>query len=239
MSVEFDGTVEQRIDFGTNTNVYNCAQKSISLWAHFDSVTKATPPAYKYLCGLIDDSSGNDSWSFLMGYKANGDIGFQHSFSGSIGAWYTATGVVETTTPHHIVLTFDNTSASNDPVVYVDTVTKSTTEEQTPSGTAIVGVSSLFRVGAGAANPIDGKLQDVRVYNRILSANEILALYNSRCLRNVMNGLVFWAPMWGANAATFDGNTLSASETVVDWIGGAVGVPTGSPIGRGNTFQGN
>lgn len=89
---------------------------------------------------------------------------------------------------------------------------------------------------AGAGKCLDGYAQDVRVYNRILTAAEVATLYNSRLQRVILNGLVFWCPCNGA-AGAVDGTTLGASNTLSDVIGGAVGTPSGSPILRGNTNQ--
>ena len=80
--------------------------------------------------------------------------------------------------------------------------------------------------------------EDLRIYNRSLSSDEVAELYNSRCQRVVMDGLVFWPEMDGAaGLSSFDGATLSSANTIIDRISGVQGVPSGSPIGRGNTIQ--
>jgi hypothetical protein len=110
-----------------------------------------------------------------------------------------------------------------------------------PSGTSVTysGASLYLGKYPGADDlSMDGKYQDTRVYNRILSATEIAELYNSRCQRSVMDGLVFWPEMDGAKGiSSFDGATLSSANTIIDRISGVQGVPSGSPIGRGNTIQ--
>lgn len=153
------------------------------------------------------------------------------------GHWITANNSISNSVFTHVAITFDLSTTSTQPVMYVNGVSKAVTEVDSQA-VSVLPITNIRRVVIGGDDLI-GSLQDVRIYDRILSANEILALYNSRCLRNVMSGLVFWAPMWGAESDTFDGLTLTSSHKIANWAGGASGVPAGSPIGRGNTIQGN
>jgi hypothetical protein len=79
-------------------------------------------------------------------------------------------------------------------LVYLDGVAKSS------SGIAGTISQSNFRLGAGidtTSYNLQGSLDDVRVYNRILSANEVLALYNTGAAKvkaSNNNGLVgYWS----------------------------------------------
>jgi len=240
MAVEFTGVVGQRIDYSTNANVYGLAQKSISFWINPDSVGVASPPAFIYTLGLIEEATGNNAWGVIIGYAGNGDIGFQEAFSVDPGSWYSG-NILSTGLFQHVVITYSNSNTANDPIFYVNGVVKSITEDITPSGTTPTGNGSFFRIGAGGAStvkPIDGRLQDVRIYNRILSAAEVYALYANRRIGYLRNGLVFHAPMIGAAGLTqFDGATLGATNYVRDIINNAAGTPVGNPIGRGNVIE--
>ena len=225
MAVEFDGT-NGYLDFGAIVN--NQTVKSVTAWIYLDTVVPVQGIVAKSGAGWVLAANTNDL--------------YYEQACGTSAVFGEVANVLSVSTNYHVAVTHDVSSGTILPVLYLNGVLQVLTSSGTASGTMGDDSDGTVVIGAamGASHyHLDGKIQDVRIYNRILSANEILALYNSRCLRNVMNGLVFWAPMWGANADTFEGNTLSASETVVDWIGGAVGVPTGSPIGIGNTFQGN
>ena len=136
-------------------------------------------------------------------------------------------------------ITHDNSSIDNDPIIYINSVDVAITEYNQPVDSGAYYINSDI-IGSGNIDDttITGKLQDVRIYNRILSASEIAELYNSRCQRAVMDGLVFWPEMDGAaGLSSFDGATLSSANTIVDRISGVQGIPSGSPIGRGNTIQ--
>jgi hypothetical protein len=75
------------------------------------------------------------------------------------------------------------------------------------------------------------------IYNRILTPAEILEAYESRKAIPSYNGLVF-APHLSAAAGltTFDAATLAGSNVLRDFVTGAAGTPSGSPIGRADTY---
>lgn len=243
MAIEFGGAYTERIDFGTGANVYGLTQKSISFWVYPDTVANTLPTNVRHVLSLFDvPTAGGESWAVTIGYGGNGYFGFVQGFSDGVGqgAWNTGADL-SASAYQHCMITYDNSSVDNDPIIYINSVSKSLSELNTPEGTAKTGSTSYLRFGSGLQTTtflsLDGKLQDVRIYNRILPQNEIEILANSRRLKVVQNGLVFWAPMWGTNDTTFDGLTLTASHRITDWAGGSVGTPVGSPIGRGNTIQ--
>jgi uncharacterized protein (TIGR02145 family) len=81
---------------------------------------------------------------------------------------------------HHVSVTYDYSSSANDPTFYIDGVATSSTEISTPSGTQrtdgaqplTLGNCSIFSKGA-----FGGTLDDVRIYNRILTPTEVAQLY--------------------------------------------------------------
>ena len=96
----------------------------------------------------------------------------------------------------------------------------------------------MIAIGSAFAgfNP-DGKIISVLVYNRILSASEILDAYNSRLAIPTYKGLVFAPLLVGAKGLqNFDGATLSASNLLIDEINGITGTPSGNPVGRADTL---
>lgn len=224
MAIEFSGN-SQNINFGAIVN--NQTTRTVSFWGYID--TAKTEQYFVYHTG--------NGWGF--GAKGS-DLFFLQGFSESPGNWYVE-GALITGQWAHFAIIYDASSADNDPVFYVNGVAQAITTDANGSGT--MGDDSdgnLFIGGVDVSGTVttDGKIQDARVYNRILSESEILELHNSRCQRSVMDGLIFWLPLDGAaGLSKFDGVTLGTTNTVVDWISGAVGVPNGNPIGRGNTQQ--
>ena len=75
---------------------------------------------------------------------------------------------------HHLVYTYNNRTEK----VYIDNVLVST---NTDASTEALNYGAPFTIGAKAASAFDkwaGKIDDVKVYNRALLANEVLVLFN-------------------------------------------------------------
>ena len=242
MALEFTAQ-NQKIDFGTSANVYGLSQKSISFWINMDNVTM--DGNLYYAMSLFDDDAPytDEGWNIVFNYDGNGDLLYSEGFSTTSGFWSIPIGTFGTGSWYHVVITMDNTSDTNNPSAYVNIVSKVFTEDVSPSGSANTGTNGNLRIGdptsvSAAYRVIDGKIEDPRIYNVILTPEEIAELYNSRLQRSVTRGLVFAPFLDGATGlSSYDGATLGTANTIVDSITGAVGVPNGSPIGRGNTIQ--
>ena len=99
------------------------------------------------------------------------------------------------------------------------------------------GTTKIGGFGVLSGTPFDGIIRDVRVYNRILAAGEILDLYNSKGADHNDYGLVFHVPMISAaGLQTFGGGTLTNTSYVYDRISGLQGTPSGSPVGVADTI---
>ena len=94
---------------------------------------------------------------------------------------YSLTSVSTFTTPgwYHYTIIWDQDSAVNSEI-YVNGVADSATDTGTIGNIGDLSNALTFRVGAESddGNPFDGKIDEVRVYNRVLLATEVAALYN-------------------------------------------------------------
>lgn len=72
-----------------------------------------------------------------------------------------------------------------------------------------------------------GYIADVRLYNRILTLNEIQSIYATRGLDTIIDGLVLWYPMVEGPIGT----NASGSGSIKDYVGTSNGTPVtdGSP----------
>ena len=228
MSIEFTEIAGERVNF-TAPNTVGLSLLSVVAWVDLD--TLAAPSANDYIFSLdANNVNVDDGWSL---YTANNTGRIIFSDGGTVGFWERTVGI--TTGVHHIIVTIDRTSTSNDPLFYLDGFVGTTSELVAPSRGVVGGSNSIISAGAFDSGqlPIDGKLHSVMVYNRILTAAECLEAYNSRLAIPSYNGLVFAPNLSGAaTAQIFDGTTLTSSHKIVDLISGAIGTPTGSLIGR-------
>lgn len=118
--------------------------------------------------------SGNRASIQVKGVTSNTARGI---FGGETGGTATRVGTEVAFTPNqwtHWVLTFSSTTM----VLYKNSVATTNTFAATSIGTG----SQICSIGARASTPTSfypGLIDDVRIYNRVLSAAEVLDLYNS------------------------------------------------------------
>jgi len=232
MAVEFMGVNGQGIQFGNIPAANNLVDKSISIHFFADVMNAVYTLIDKYTAAngwWVDENTGG-----LVG-----KIQYAHVFNVQTGYWHIDTAP-STGIWHHLAVTYNNSNTTNDPIFYLDGTIVASTEEFPPVGAAVLETANIdIGYDSFTANTtMDGKEQDPRLYNRILSATEVEQLYYSRCQNVVLDGLVFWAPLNGAaGMPKFEGVAMGASNTVRDVISGAIGTPAGNPLGAGNTIQ--
>jgi len=234
MAIDLTNTNTQGINFGAVPGVQNLANKSISFWINQDTLADGRT-INLYPAGASDEVFYVDFNSI-----ASGDLQFVTGWSTStIGSWKIAGSTFSAGTTYKIGITYNNSSVTNDPIIYVNGVSVSVTEVITPVGTYLSGTDNDLVIGypGVAVNTIDGKVSDARIYNRILTADEDAQIYSARGRDNIRNGLVFCPFLVGAKGLqAFDGAALAAGNTIVDPCSGAVGVPAGNPVGVGETY---
>lgn len=232
IAVEFSGgTSADAIDYEHIPKVSNLTNKSISAWIYPDSGSSGTDVILSNVRGLggyflyINNVSGR--LSFLQAFDgANDGIWLSPVSTPSLGAW------------SHVVITYNSSSTSNDPIIYINGSSVTVTEASTPAGSVKSETGAVFSVGNKSTThnlPFDGKIFDPRVYNRILSAAEVTTLYNSGTpdVTLVTDGLVFQGFNVRTNElADYEDVTLTSTLKLRDNAFGAVGTPNGSPIGR-------
>jgi len=227
MTIEFTATNRQTVNFSSIPAIDNLGKKSISVWVNADSFPLGS--------NILNKWVSNTGWYFNMVETPNG-ISLVVEWSVSNGGWYTNSRP-STGTWFNMITTYDSSATTNDPIIYFNGISTAFTEVYTPSGTVTAETGNLSLGGDPNydATTIDGKLQDVRIYNRILTQAEVTILATSSNINKhvVQDGLVFWCPCAGtAGVTTFEGLALTASHKILDVIGNNQGTPAVSPIGR-------
>lgn len=226
----------QNIKWTTPTVALGHIQKTKILWVYFVSFNAGGSTLWTIFDGTGTDT---DEYNFIV-QAAGGDLGkiyFGSHFSTTNGLW-TTNSALSTGTLYQIAITYDGGATTNDPIIYINGASVAITESLTPAGTYRTGIGTDYYI----STPITDRAPDAYIfadltYNRILSATEILDAYNSRLAIPTRRGLVFAPNLCGAaGLQTFGGSTLTASNTIVDNISGAIGTPNGSPVGVADTF---
>jgi hypothetical protein len=103
-----------------------------------------------------------------------------YGFDGGTGAWDTTNLELALNTWSHIVITYDNGSIENDPVIYVNGASVSVNEITKPIGTRISDAASTLFIGNNSAKTttFDGAMDQIQLYNSAATAPEVLELYN-------------------------------------------------------------
>lgn len=120
---------------------------------------------------------------------------FRRQFTGvgSVnGQWRTANGSIVFGTLYHFAVTYDDaTGIAADAQFYLDGVAVTTIEQNTPVGTpdSSAQTTRYGNTNTGSTNTFDGVLSDIRVYNRVLSADEIRTIFQTRGTDGIVNGL--------------------------------------------------
>lgn len=213
----------------------NVLQRSWSVWFYQETDGPSSPHSY-VLMSTFGDSAG------CLVYSRTPKViyFFSQRFSG--GRWQSPDNSFTLNAWHHLVITMDESSTSNDPVIYIDGASVAVTETLTPSGSTRSEVSRSLIVGNLLSNvsvytePYDGKIFDPRIYNRILTAAEVTTLYNGGNPDHtlVTDGLVFQGMATYTDRPLAAGTVLTSTDRLVENIIRAVGVPNGSPTIRAN-----
>jgi RNA polymerase sigma factor (sigma-70 family) len=138
--------------------------------------------------GRIVDKRDNDveqfpaGWSLFIRNDATPDVSgvlcFRRTFDIEEGSWITPVNSVVLGAWQHVAVTYDIGSLANQPAFYLDGTPVPTTVLFAPSGSVVSDVGSKLSIGnlPHLGRAFDGVIDDVRIYDRILSASEIQVL---------------------------------------------------------------
>ena len=246
IKVEFDGGNYTDINFGVVDSLLNQTQFTWSAWVDPDTILAGTASdiisltdlnvAGRYL--MIYENAGGSAndyyvryWQFMDGYR--------------IDTWANFGTPLVLGSPHHIVVTRDSSvDSAAAPLMYIDGVQATAVQSGSAiSGTARPEIGAQLVIGNGLRNdplgpyyyPFDGKIEDVRIYNRVLSSTEVTELYNSGTpyYYGLLDGLIF-NPLYvkTANYSQYIDTVLTVGMNVLDAVKYTVGKPSGTPTGR-------
>jgi len=234
MAVEFGGhSTTDAINFGYIPHLANLTQRSVSVWIYLDSDSPT---------GFYGIACWGVNYLTMIKPDRRAQVYNVHPGGGGVyGIWLSPVNSVPLTAWTHIVFTHDLSTATNDPIIYINGASQTLTESSTPAGAVGSETGDEFVIGnahyAGNeyGSALDGKLKDVRVYDRILSAAEVTALYNSGTpdATLVRTGMDFQAfAVRTQDVSAYTNLTLTAADKLMDAVHYAIGTPHGNPVAR-------
>ncbi len=171
-ALSFNG-VNQSVNMGTSAAFDNLVTKTVSAWIRPTGLTE-----YR---GIM----GRSTWALQIcsndATDCNGTTGhlvYYHAFSGTDGKWILGPNSVVANEWAHVVVTYDRSSTSNDPQIFVNGVAQTVTEISTPTGTANSETSDLS-IGLDGYVYASGIIDDVRLYNAVLTQDQVTDIYRA------------------------------------------------------------
>jgi hypothetical protein len=222
----------ERINFRALSVISNLSQRTISF-------------------RIKNNDPADTSARWLFGYGANGGVYKEATAAhgnarilftrggATAGTWRTGY-VVGFGAWVNVLITFDQTLVTNDPIIYIAGASSAITEVSTPVLPYTDEALLDFAVGSLAAdgyNSADGLLQNLAIYNRIVSSTEIATIQNGGVrlpfASYPQNGLkFFFAGVDNETYAAKLDDALGTLDTVYDLVNGFTGQPINSPILR-------
>jgi len=237
LTVEFSGgSSSERINFRKHFHLENLTQKTIAFWLYPDTADGNSRHIFQMIGGGV--GGGHQVEYHSAGGLAK--VFVQVKLSGGYRSWASDTGLTLGQW-NHVVVVRDETTPTDAPTIYFAGSPVSVTLSSPNTGTVLSNAGTELELGGpgGASHSVDGKLFDVRMYNRLLSAGEVTTLFNSGApdVSLVTNGLLFQAFAGLADdgdGAARAGEVLDSLDVLLDNIHRITGTADGSPVLRAN-----
>lgn len=175
---DFDGT-EDRIEIADDPTFDNTVNKTVCVWAKNNSIDLTEE---QILVSKFSISSDNREWSIgvFPDEKVRVVISGTGSSSGVLWDWHSNSAIDDTSVWHMYAFTFDAGAF----VMYIDGDAVDATDIQSTSGAVMNNGAAPVLIGAWFTNWATpaygyywaGRIGQVMIYNRTLSANDIRGL---------------------------------------------------------------
>lgn len=164
------------VNGGTGSSINNLAQISISIWA------KCTGTAGVNFLISKNVSGYPNGWSLYFDIQSSTTafLHFDRGFSSNAGGWRTL-ATFNHTTWHHYVITYDDTSTSNAPIIYIDGSPQTLFLSSTPAGTPTDDSAGSLYLGEDQSSTFNynGEMSQMAILNRILSSTEVIDIFSN------------------------------------------------------------
>jgi len=168
-AVRFDG-VDDYVDTGDPVSADGISEITVSAW--FKSAVADTGRQYI----VSKEKGGFAGWSFR---RESTEV-FTFNIFNANPTVTASSATFRDTLWHHVVATYNGAAIQ----IYVDGIASGSSAAQTGDLSATtrnlcIGIGDNLTTCSGGSNPANALIDDVRIYNRALSASEILQLYNA------------------------------------------------------------
>ncbi|HET9529925.1 MAG TPA: LamG-like jellyroll fold domain-containing protein, partial [Blastocatellia bacterium] len=174
-ALRFDGVN----DMAVGPTLSPPAQISVSAWINPASLGENNSG---HIFAVRDDTDNNPNLQLrlLSGNKIRLLVVFDNAGALTSGQWDTPSNSVALNTLQHIAVIYDGSSAANDPIIYINGVQQPLVRGSSPVGVMRTDAAP-WRIGNNPATSatFKGIIDEMRIYDRLLLASEVAALYNN------------------------------------------------------------
>jgi len=118
----------------------------------------------------------NDEW--FLTFNNTWALVFARGFDGTSLYVTSVNNIIRPNTWHHVFLTWDGSTSASEVHIYIDDAEVSYSGKQNGVGNKGSDAAQTLLVGNDTGSRLfDGIMDDLRIYNRVLSADEVSALY--------------------------------------------------------------
>lgn len=177
----FNGTTSY-IDAGSATILDDIPQITVSAWIYPSTSGELGTGKIVSKRGDVAALSG---WNFGM---SGSSLNWSAEFSVTLATRTTSTTVTLNKWTH-VVLTWDGSSTAANAKMYINTVEAGYSTTTNGSGTRSSDAAKSLTIGnlsSAAERTFDGFIDDVKIYNRIITTQEVKDLYNQGVKRNTV-----------------------------------------------------
>ena len=168
--------VNDYVDLGNNFNFNVNNTFSFNFW-----IDRTTGSAYSTLFSKIDSSL--KGYSIRLDNNINGKIQFQMSDNLTNISSYITTNQLANLNTHMITISYDGLNTSASCVIYVDGALVASSRSITGTGASLITNINTAKIGvnsfSGGVHYYKGILDEISIYNRVITPTEVTELYNS------------------------------------------------------------
>lgn len=168
-ALKFNGTTNSYVNAGNKTNLQITKAITLEGWVKLNSLSVNSG-----LFGRGHGLGGDGNYGYFVTYYAPTKSLYFDTYSTSTRDSLYLTNAITDNNWHHVAVTWDGTTSSNGKKLYIDGVLKT----QKASSISSMGIPSYsFRIGKDSNGdyPARATIDNVKVYDRALSASEIKA----------------------------------------------------------------
>ncbi len=178
----FNGS-NSKLDLGSSSTVDNLFDNggTVSAWIYLMGWGEN---GFGRIFDKSDATNGDGGFGLQVAQTSgtDGQLLFEQGFSGTNGRWRTAAGSLSLFQWHHVVLSYDNSSVSNVPTIFIDGVAQTVTVSATPTGSRDSDATSSMTVGNrddATDRTFFGVIDEVRLSQSMSSAQSVLQEYQN------------------------------------------------------------